>query len=756
MATAMYKLKLGVALAAVAVPSLFGAFIASPLVGSAEAAPRKQVASRSAPIVNRIVFEKNKKVTSDQLTSIMETKPGSPLNQATLNADIDRMKEAYNRAGRSTVQISYREVPLPNNRVDLVFTVAEGVKIGIDEIKFVGNNNYSDWRLKRQMVTIESGYLGWLRTTDTYDPDRLAADEERLRVFYVNHGYPDFRVLSVVPSLNDKQDGYIITITVDEGKYYKFGPSQVQSTISDVNPDELQHNIHSWNNWTYRGEDVDKTVEDMTIQLAGSGHPFAQVRPRAVRDDSGDTIGVNYVVEEGAKVYIERINITGNTRTRDYVIRREFDIGEGDPYNQAMIDRAARRLRNLGYFQSVKITNTPGSEPDRVVVNVEVVDQSTGEFSVGGGYSTSDGFLGEVSLTERNFLGRGQYVKASVQYGQRTQGYGLSFTEPYFMGQRIAAGFDLFSKTTDDSDYQFYKDQTTGGTLRAAFPITENFTVGVNYTIYTEKVTIPSQYNDNNYLNGEASRAIKELDNKNRLVSQIGYTLTYNSLDDLKQPSEGIYAQFKQDVAGLGGDAKFVKSSVDSRYYYPLTDDLTIMARAQGGYMVGFGGQKLAIVDQFNPGPDLVRGFAPGGIGDRDLAGGSKGNGLGGTSYYGGTLELQFPIFGLPREVGLRGAIFADAGSVFGYGGTHFSQQCGPLPAGNPAGTGNCDFAGGGLRSGVRPFDLYKNNPIRSSVGASLLWASPIGPLRFDYAFVLTKAKHDDTQAFHFGTIVNY
>ncbi|CAM5765690.1 outer membrane protein assembly factor BamA [Labrys miyagiensis] len=526
-----------------------------------------------------------------------------------------------------------------------------------------------------------------------------------------------------------------------------------KSTISDVNPDELQHNVHSWNNWTYRGEDVDRTVEDMTIQLAGSGHPFALVRPRAVRDDAGDTIGVNYVVEEGAKVYIERINISGNTRTRDYVIRREFDIGEGDPYNQAMIDRAARRLRNLGYFQSVRITNTPGSEPDRVVVNVEVVDQSTGEFSVGGGYSTSDGFLGEVSLTERNFLGRGQYVKASVQYGQRTQGYGLSFTEPYFMGQRIAAGFDLFSKTTDDSDYQYYKDQTTGGTIRAAFPITENFTVGVNYTLYSEKVTIPSQYNDNNYLNGEASRAIKELAGHNRIVSQVGYTLTYNSLDDLKQPSEGIYAQFKQDIAGLGGDAKYVKSSVDSRYYYPLTDDLTLMARAQGGYMVGFGGEKLAIVDQFNPGPDLVRGFAPGGIGARDLAGGGKGNGLGGTTYVGGTLELQFPIFGLPREVGLRGAIFADAGTVFGYGGTKYSQACVAIPGGGN--TGNCN-SGGGAGSGVRQFDLVDSHQIRSSIGASLLWASPIGPLRFDYAYVLTKAKHDDTQAFHFGTIVNY
>ena len=449
--------------------------MASPLVEQAQAATKKHVAARTTPIINRIVFEKNKKVNSDQLTAIIESKPGSPVNEATINSDIGRMKEAYNRVGRSTVEISYRTVALPNNRVDLVFTIAEGVKIGIDEIKFVGNNNYSAWRLKRQMSTIELGYFSWLRTTDTYDPDRLANDEERLRQFYVNHGYPDFRVLSVVPSLNQEQTGYIITITVDEGKYYKFGPSTVESSVAGVNPADLEHNIHTWQNWSYRGEDVDKTVEDMTIQLAGSGHPFAQVRPRADRNDAGDTVGVSYIVEDGAKVYIERINIRGNTRTRDYVIRREFDIGEGDPYNKALIDRAARRLRNLGYFESVKITNEPGSEPDRVIVDVDVVDQSTGEFSVGGGYSTSDGLLANVSLTERNFLGRGQYVKVSADIGQHTRGAEFSFTEPYFLGQRIAAGFDLFTKTTDADDYSYYKDQKTGGTIRASFPIIRQF-----------------------------------------------------------------------------------------------------------------------------------------------------------------------------------------------------------------------------------------------------------------------------------------
>jgi outer membrane protein insertion porin family len=304
------------------------------------------------------------------------------------------------------------------------------------------------------------------------------------------------------------------------------------------------------------------------------------------------------------------------------------------------------------------------------------------------------------------------------------------------MGQRIAAGFDLFTKTTDADSYSYYKDQNTGGTIRASFPITDNFAVGVNYTIYNEKVTIPNPaFTDGNFANGEASQAIKELNNKNRLVSLAGYSLTYNTLDDLKQPSEGIYLQFKQNVAGLGGNAHFIQQTIDGRYYYPMTDDLTLMLRGQGGYMAGFGKDKLAIIDQFNPGPDLVRGFAPSGIGPRDLAGGGKGNGLGGTTYFGGTVEVQFPLLGLPRELGLRGAVFADAGTLYGYGG----QKSFTNPDGTPA-----------------EFDLVNSSKIRSSVGVSLLWASPLGPLRFDYAYVVTKAKGDEKQAFHFGTIVNY
>jgi outer membrane protein insertion porin family len=692
-------------------------------------------AAQSQQIINRVVFENNKKVTDEVLSQAIESKARSPYNPATAQADVERLREAYARAGRSAAAITYRAVPLENNLVDLVFTVAEGEKIGVQEIVFVGNNAFGAWRLKRQMATVESGFLGWLRTTDTYDPDRMAGDEERLRRFYVDHGYPDFRVVSVVPTLNETQDAYIITITVDEGQYHTFGPQTVDSTIPEVPSDSLTSDIRASEGGTFNQRDVDRTVEDMTRTLSREGFPFAQVRPRGTRTAEGQ-IGVAYVVEEGARVYIERINIRGNTRTRDYVIRREFDVAEGDPYNKAMIDLAVRRLNRLGYFESVRVTNEPGSTPDRVIINVDVVDQATGEFSVGGGYSTSDGFIGEVSLAERNFLGRGQYVRLAVQYGQNTQGAQFSFTEPYFMGQRIAAGFDVYSKKTEASNYTYYDNRVTGGTLRATLPINDDLSFGVRYSAYQQDVSIPNPvYRDcittdppnpaNCLSNGEASLAIKEIVGT-RWVSLVGYTVAYNTLDDVKNPSEGILATFKQDLAGLGGDSKFLRSTVDARYYYPINDDLTLMVRGQAGNIFGWGGEDLLVIDQFNLGPELVRGFAPSGIGPRDLNGGSKGNALGGSLYAGGTVELQFPLLGLPRELGLRGAVFADAGSLWDY-------------------RGQKDFPTGSI-------DLVENDFfLRSSVGASILWASPLGPLRFDYAFVLSKDDFDRTQAFRFS-----
>jgi outer membrane protein insertion porin family len=489
---------------------------------------------------------------------------------------------------------------------------------------------------------------------------------------------------------------------------------------------------------------------------------------------------LTFTVDDGPKVYIERIDIVGNTRTRDYVIRREFDIGEGDPYNHALIERAERRLNNLGFFKKVHITNRPGSSPDRVIVLVEVEDQPTGSFSVSGGYSTVDGAIAEVSVTETNFLGRGQYVKLSASYGQYSEGWAASFTEPYLFDQRIAAGIDVFHKATFQNLYAFYETWTTGATLRLGLPITDEFTFQPHYSLYGSKISIPNTssqpYDDctnpipgitpgtigapealsaatNCLTNGEVSLALKQAADQGLVITSLfGYSLIFNTLDNNKNPSSGLFVNFKQDVAGAGGQSEFLRETLDARYYYPITEDFTGLLRAQGGQIYGFGGpDSLQIVNNFNVGPTLVRGFAPGGIGPRDISdlNNVAANGLGGTTYFGGTAEVQFPIFGLPKEIGLKGAIFADAGSLFG-----FQSQTNFIPGG-----GACSLSNPNFKPTNQPplwtqgncIQLDDEKIIRSSVGASLIWASPLGPIRVDYAYAVTKGKYDQIQQLNFS-----
>jgi outer membrane protein insertion porin family len=456
------------------------------------------------------------------------------------------------------------------------------------------------------------------------------------------------------------------------------------------------------------------------------------------------------------------------------VIRREFDIGEGDPYNHSLIERAERRLNNLGYFKKVHITNRPGSSPDRVIVVVDVEDQPTGSFSISGGYSTVDGAIAEVAVTETNFLGRGQYVRLSASYGQFSQGWTASFTEPYLFDQRMSGGIDIYHKATFQNLYAFYETWTTGSTLRLGLPITDYLTFQPHYSIYGAKITIPNTtsqpYDDcsdpiagftpgtpgapaptpfaNCLTNGEASLALKAAANQGLvLTSLVGYSLIYNTLDNNKNPSSGLYANFKQDIAGLGGESRFIRETLDTRYYYPITDDFIGLLRFQAGDIFGFGGpNSLQIVNNFNVGPTLVRGFAPGGIGPRDISDPNNiaANGLGGTTFFGGTAEVQFPIFGLPREIGLRGALFVDAGTLFG-----FQSQT--------------NFAGGAPCTYVNPSSptpqgtqgtciaLDNESTIRSSVGASLIWSSPLGPIRIDYAYAITKGKYDQIQQINFS-----
>ncbi len=707
------------------------------------------VSVKENEVINRVVFQGAKKLKPDQLSQEVQSKARGPFSQAVVDSDVERLKQIYKAGGRGNAAVSARVVPLDNGRVDVVFDIAEGDKTGIKSIDFVGNKAFSSGRLRDQMATTESNLLSFLKSSDVYDPDRISSDLELIRRLYLKHGYADFRVVNTDVQFDQASNGYRVTITVDEGQQYKVGDVRVDSRIPDIDSERLRRLVKTSPGTTYNSEEVEKSLQAITTDVMGKGYAFSQVRPQGNRDPATATIGITYVVEEGPRVYIERINVVGNTRTRDNVIRREFDLGEGDAYNKILVDKAERRLNNLGYFKNVRITNEPGSTPDRVIVTVNVEDQPTGQFAVSGGYSTSDGFIGEVSVSESNFLGRGQYVRVAGSYGQYSQGVEFSFTEPYFMDRRIAAGFDLFSKQSDNTRYSYYENKMTGGTLRVGLPLTDEAAVLFRYSLYQQDVTIPNTikkpYNDCWYslaptypftypaclYNGEASLALKEAQGTS-ITSLVGYTLSYNTLDNVKNPRSGYYVEFKQDFAGLGGDSRYIRTTGEARYYHEIMDDFVGMLKVQGGNVFG---SDLRITDQFFLGPSLVRGFAPSGIGPRDAAD-PKNNALGGTTYFGGTAEVQFPLPVVPREFGMKGAFFADAGTLFGYKGPKNFAGIAPSPvaAGYPT-----------------TISVIDNSGIRSSVGASLLWQSPLGPIRFDYAYPITKDKYDQTQYFRFS-----
>ena len=724
-------------------------------------------------IINRVAFEGNSTIQKDQLEVEVQSKPRTIYNEATAEADIGRIKEAFKKYGRNEATVTKRLVPLPNGRVDLVFTITEGGKTGIREIRFVGNQQVSNYRLRNLMQTSTMNLLSWFKSTDVYDPDRLASDEEAIRRYYMKNGFADFRITNTEVTYQANPPGYVITITMEEGPQYHVASVSVDSHIAKVNGPALLPFVALRPGDVYDAGAVDKSVEAITRDVARQGYAFSEVRPHGERDTNNHTIALAFSVDDGPKVYIERIDIVGNTRTRDYVIRREFDIGEGDPYNHVMIEQAERRLNGLGYFKRVHISNRPGSSPDRVIVVVDVEDQPTGSISISGGYSTTQGIMAELAYTETNFLGRGQYVRLSVSDGQYSRGWKASFTEPYFLGQRLAAGFDLYHQENLQNRYALYENWTTGGTLRLGIPVTEDLTIQPNYALYASKITIPNTtsqpYDDcagpdqtwypgglwvpatptlavNCLTNGEAPVEIKQAAAQGtQLTSLVGFSILYNNLDNRKEPTSGYYVNYKQDFAGLGGDSKFIRETFDARWYHPITEDFVGQIHLQAGQINGFGSNPLEIINNFVMGPTLVRGFAPAGIGPRDITStyDIQGASLGGTTYYGGSAEVQFPIFGLPKEIGLRGAVFADAGNLIGYSGqTNFS---------NFLGYTYCPPLNTILITQPSCARVWDPNIIRTSIGASLIWASPMGPIRFDFALPLTKGKYDQTQIFNFS-----
>jgi outer membrane protein insertion porin family len=733
-----------------------------------------------APVINRLAFEGNHRMKDEQLQEEIQSKARDSLSRARVQADTQRIIDVYHRNGRFDVTVVPQIIERPNNRVDLIFAVNEGEKTGVKSINFVGNKSYSSWRLKEVIKTVESNFLSFLQTTDVYDPDRMEADRDLIRRFYLKHGFADVQVVSAVAEYDPAKKGFIITFTIEEGPLYHFGTVDVQSNVRAVDSQTLRSILRMRSGDIYNGEAIEKTVEQVTVEVARRGYPFATVRPRGDRNPQTRTINVAFVVDEGTRAYIERINIRGNIRTRDYVIRREFDIAEGDPYNRALIDRAERRLKNLNFFKSVKITNEPGSAPDRVVINVDLEEQSTGDFSIMGGYSTAEGWLAQMSVSERNLLGTGRYAKVALSYGEFVRGAEFNFIEPYFLDQRLAAGIDLFAKETLANSYLSYGTSSYGGSFKIGIALREDLALQLRYSIYTQRITLPSYLNDCNnldpnfvnsfastqaiiaaqaagfgypgfaatltdcYTYGQASLPVRaELANGATLTSLAGYGLTYNTLDNNKSPTSGLLLTFGQDFAGLGGDVAYMRSSVDFHGYYEVVPDLISILHLQGGNMLGLGGQEVRLLDDFKMGPNLVRGFAPAGLGPRDTTSGTAHDAIGGTNYWGASLEFQYPFYFLPKDTGFRGAVFFDAGSVWGYKGETQLATTGEINGfiNNGVGTFYCQC---GMQYADSPF-------VRMSAGASIIWDSPFGPLRFDFAYPISKTGYDKTQFFAFG-----
>ncbi|WP_197410720.1 outer membrane protein assembly factor BamA [Devosia epidermidihirudinis] len=695
------KLKRGSALALAIMGAATIAAPGLPLVGVATVQAQEQ-------LVGSVLFEGNRRFSDSQLLAMVDVSASGVVTSQRLAADVESIRQAYDRDGFRAVTVTTRTEATTDGRVRVIFVVNEGNRVGIAAINFTGNNAINSGNLKGTLLTKESGILSWLLKDDAYDEQKLAVDRERIRLYYANRGYPDAQVTSV-SEFDATKNAYFINFTINEGQKYQFADVGIETSIPGLNTNVLKGTVKTGDGRNYSLSDLQSTIENMSYEAATQGYSFAEVRARLDRDVTNGKFKVTYLVDEGARVYVERVNITGNVKTRDFVIRRELEFAEGDPFNRALVVRGRKNIDGLGYFSAVEITTGPGSSADKIVININVTETSTGEYGATAGYSTADGILGEVSLTERNFLGRGQYLRAAIGASQSGRTFDFSLTEPRFMGLKVSAGVDAYHRINDETDTSFYGSQATGGQLRFGVPLTSDLTASV--------------------FGGVEHKVIKDEEGpKSGLVSNgqefnkafVGYSLTWNSLDNAKKPTEGLYATFTQQY--IGWDFNLLKTEARGRYFMPLIPDTGIVAsvRGQAGIINSLDDNGVHAIEAFNPGSQLVRGFQGRGYGPRL----SSGESLGGTLYAGVSAEIQFPIPVLPENYGLSGAIWADAGWISGDN----------LPVGS--------------LGPVAAEATSNDQPWRTSIGASLIWDSPFGPLRGDFAHVLNKSTDDRTQVF--------
>lgn len=660
------------------------------------------------PIINRIAFEGNRRIEKENLEKEIQLRPRVVYTRTRVQSDVQRIQDIYRRQGRFAATVEPKIIQLDQNRVDLVFEINEGVRTGVRGITFVGNEKFSDGALREAIQTKETAWWRFLTSDDNYDPDRLNYDRDLLRRYYLKEGYADFRVVSSVAELTPDREAFFITFTIEEGERYKFGKIDIKTTLKQLDPAALEGIMSTKEGDWYNAQEVENTITKLTTAVGDLQYAFVDIRPRIARNRDTQSIDITYDIAEGPRVFVDRIDINGNVRTLDKVIRREMLLSEGDPFSSSKLKRSEQRIKDLGYFERVNITSAESGAPDRSVVNVEVAEQSTGEISIGAGFSTSDGPLGDFSIRERNLLGRGQDLRLGATISGVRQEYDISFTEPYFLDRDLSAGVDIFRVRRNYQDESSFNEKNTGIALRLGFPLTERLRQRVYYQLQDTLIEeVPST----------ASKYVQEQRGE-RLTSLVGQELTYDVRNSKLTPTEGYFIRLTNDIAGLGGSVRFLRNRLAGGYYLPLgAEQWVLSTTGEVGYIFGMG-QKVALADRFFIGGDTLRGFNTAGIGPRDI---TTGDALGGTRYARASVEMSFP-FGLPEEFGLLGHAFSDVGSL-----------------------GKVDISDPNVKD---------KESIRLSVGTGVSWKSPFGPIRLDVALPLRKESYDKKELirFSFGT----
>lgn len=659
------------------------------------------------PVINRIAFEGNKHMEDKDLENELTLRPRVIYTRSKVQADVRRILTLYRHDGRFAATVEPKVIQLPQNRVDLVFEINEGDPTAIRKIRFIGNREFDDGDLKEVIRTRETRWYRFFSSDDRYDPDRLTLDRELLRRYYLKEGFADFRVVSAVAELTPDQKDFFITFTVEEGSRYTFGKVDSRVTLRDLKPEVVDDAVEIENGDWYNADAVDKTVDAINLAVSGVGFPFVDVRPRVSRDREKHTIDVTFEVGEGPRLFVERIDISGNVRTEDQVVRREFRLVEGDAFNAAKLSRSRQRIENLGFFGKVQVDQVPGSAPDKTVIDVKVEEKSTGALSFGAGYSTSQGPLGDVSIRERNLLGKGYDAKLGFTVAGKGTQVDFSLTDPYFLGRELAAGTDIFWVKQDLQDSQSHDLKRQGFALRANYPLTDTIKQGFTYTF---------QYSDVYNVDSDASRYIKEAEGESTL-SQVSHFISYDTRDNRFAPTEGLYARLTNDIAGLGGSKRFIRNKVTAAKFFPLADQWVLELSGDTGVITGIG-KDVGLTDRFFIGGDNLRGFRTGGIGPRDIG---TNDALGGEIFYTGTVQMTVPL-GLPADVPVSGRIFTDFGSL-----TQLAE------------------------SGS---DIVDSASIRAASGAGFTWRSSFGPIGIDLAFPWLKESYDRDEVFrvNFGT----